>query len=90
MYCDDDGDMLIDEDPADGVDNDGDTLIDEDWPVSSPPPDGSREVWWSPDVGASGAMVKQININSPFLGTETWELKSIGPSACGYTIPMPI
>ena len=45
------------------------------------PLDGSRKTWWTPDLssagGTGGGMVKQINVNTPFIGTETWELASI-------------
>jgi len=76
---DNDGDGLWNEDPENTVDDDGDTLVDEDAVEGAPPSDGSREIWWAPDIGASGAMVRQININTPWLGMETWELGSIGP-----------
>jgi hypothetical protein len=77
---DNDGDTLWDEDPEDTVDNDGDTLVDED-AVDDPPADGSRQIWWTPDIDGlgNGEMVKQININTPFVGTETWQLESVGP-----------
>ena len=90
LYNDDDGDTLVDEDPVDTVDNDGDTLVDEDGPTSGDQPvDGSREIWWSPDIGASGFMVKQVNINTPWFGTETWELASIEPGPPPTPTPVP-
>jgi hypothetical protein len=77
---DNDGDGVWNEDIEDTIDNDGDGLIDED-DFDLVPADGTREIWWSPDIdgAGNGEMVKQINVNTPFVGIETWELSSVGP-----------